>query len=140
MSSSEKNEGSSNNDSDFGKQQQSSKNNSNYDYKKYYDAGEQQQTGGEQKQNSNNRNKSGGSDNSSGYNTYNSTLDSAYKLLGCSAGCTDKELKNAYHTRIKQYHPDNYHGKPQEFQELAKQKTQEIIRAYEDICQSRKIK
>lgn len=57
----------------------------------------------------------------------------AYQVLGCVPSDDFETIKQAYHNLIKQYHPDNYHGKPQEFVELANEKMKKIIDAYEAI-------
>ncbi|CAK7038732.1 DnaJ domain-containing protein [Phascolarctobacterium sp.] len=67
--------------------------------------------------------------------SYNSSSvdDGAYHVLGCVQSDDFETIKQAYRNLVKQYHPDNYNGKPQEFIELANEKMKEIINAYEVI-------
>ena len=48
---------------------------------------------------------------------------------------TDKEIKRAYRRLLSQHHPDKLvaKGLPEEMMTIAKEKTQEIISAYELI-------
>lgn len=67
------------------------------------------------------------------YDNNNSVYDYAYQVLGCSQSDDFETIKQAYHKLAKQYHPDNYYGKPQEFVNLANKKMKAIIDAYEVI-------
>lgn len=55
-----------------------------------------------------------------------------YKIFNLNYGCTQEELKTSYHNLLKKYHPDNFNGFP-EMQKIAKRKTQELIRAYNEL-------
>lgn len=55
-----------------------------------------------------------------------------YKIFNLNYGCTQEELKNSYHNLLKKYHPDNFNGFP-EMQKIAQRKTQELIRAYNEL-------
>lgn len=55
----------------------------------------------------------------------------AYEVLGVASGATKEQIKAAYLNLIKQYHPDKVSHLGKEFQEMAKEKTQAINRAYE---------
>lgn len=55
-------------------------------------------------------------------------IDDPYKVLGLSPDATDEEVKKAYRTLAKKYHPDRNPG-----DEAAARKMQEINAAYEQI-------
>jgi DnaJ like chaperone protein len=67
------------------------------------------------------------------------TVDDAYVILGADKSLTDKELKRAYRRLLAQHHPDKLvaKGLPEEMMIIAKEKTQEIIKAYELIKKQR---
>ena len=67
------------------------------------------------------------------------TIDDAYAVLGADKSLTDKELKRAYRRLLAQHHPDKLvaKGLPEEMMTIAKEKTQEIISAYELIKKQR---
>ena len=67
------------------------------------------------------------------------SLDDAYAVLGVDKSATDAEIKKAYRRLMNQHHPDKLvsKGLPEEMMTIAKEKTQEIKAAYEDIKQSR---
>jgi DnaJ like chaperone protein len=68
------------------------------------------------------------------------SLDDAYEVLGVSRDASDAEVKKAYRRLMSQHHPDKLASKglPEEMMQLAKEKTQEIKAAYEQIKKSRK--
>ncbi|MGR9099432.1 MAG: co-chaperone DjlA [Gammaproteobacteria bacterium] len=68
-----------------------------------------------------------------------STSD-AYAVLDVSPSAGDDEVKKAYRRLISQHHPDKLvaKGLPEEMMTLAKEKTQQIRKAYETIMESRK--
>jgi hypothetical protein len=51
-------------------------------------------------------------------------------VLGVRVGATKDEIKVAYRQLVARYHPDKVVHLGHEFQEIAKEKTQAIIRAY----------
>lgn len=59
-----------------------------------------------------------------------------YEVLGISPNATDDEVKSAYRTMARKYHPDNYADNP--LSELAQEKMQEINDAYDAIVRARK--
>ena len=56
---------------------------------------------------------------------------SPYEVLGVKPGASADEIKKAYRSLVKQYHPDNYKDHPLE--NLAKEKMQEINEAYDQL-------
>jgi DnaJ like chaperone protein len=67
------------------------------------------------------------------------TIDDAYAVLGISSAASDADVKKAYRRLISQHHPDKLvsKGLPEEMMQLAKEKTQEIQAAYEQVKQAR---
>ena len=59
-----------------------------------------------------------------------------YSILGVSSSATDEEVKNAYRTLARKYHPDNY-GDDNPLKDLANEKMQEINAAYDEIQKMR---
>ncbi len=70
------------------------------------------------------------------------TIDEAYVVLGVDKSLTDKEIKRAYRRMLAQHHPDKLvaKGLPEEMMQVAKEKTQEIISAYELIKKQRSMR
>lgn len=66
----------------------------------------------------------------------------AYKVLGVESSASDKEIKRAYRKLMSQNHPDKLASKglPKEMMEHAKEKAQDIQRAYEVLRNSRGFK
>lgn len=67
-------------------------------------------------------------------------LDAAYKVLGVDSSASDSEVKKAYRRLMSQHHPDKLvaKGLPEEMVQMAKEKSQEIQAAYEQIRRARK--
>lgn len=63
-------------------------------------------------------------------------MSDPYKILGISPTATDDEVKSAYRTLAKKYHPDNYAGSP--VADLADEKMKEINQAYDTIMAQRR--
>ena len=70
------------------------------------------------------------------------TLDDAYAALGIKASVSDAEMKKAYRRLMSQHHPDKLvsKGLPEEMINIAKEKTQEIQAAYEQVKTARGMK
>lgn len=68
-----------------------------------------------------------------------SALDDAYTVLGVKSTASDAEVKKAYRRLMGQHHPDKLvaKGLPEEMMVLAKEKTQQIRKAYETIKAAR---
>ncbi len=66
-------------------------------------------------------------------------LRDAYRILGISPSTNDEQLKKAYRRLMTKWHPDKLiaKGLPEEMLQFATKKTQEIQKAYEQICQVR---
>jgi len=69
-------------------------------------------------------------------------IDQAYKALGIESGASDKEVKTAYRRLINQHHPDKLMAKglPDSMLEVSKEKTREILAAYDVIKVARGFK
>lgn len=59
-----------------------------------------------------------------------------YEVLGVSPSSSDEEIKSAYRTLAKKYHPDNYANSP--LADVASEKMKEINEAYDEIVNERK--
>ena len=56
-----------------------------------------------------------------------------YEILGIAPGATAEDIRSAYRKQAQRYHPDRVSHLGEEFQQMAKQKFQEIQRAYETL-------
>lgn len=67
-----------------------------------------------------------------------SSLENAYKVLGLTPDASRAEVKNAYRRLMSQHHPDKLEAKglSEEVMRRAKEKTQQISKAYETIQKS----
>src|SRR5271169_2794951 len=56
----------------------------------------------------------------------------AYELIGAQPGCTDEELKLAYHRKVAYWHPDKFHAAdiPTEMKEYATRELARVNEAY----------
>lgn len=54
----------------------------------------------------------------------------ACECLGVEPDANKKEVKSAYQTLVKQYHPDRVDGMGEELREIAEKRTKEINQAY----------
>lgn len=62
-----------------------------------------------------------------------STKRDPYAILGIQRGASTSDIKNAYHDKLSQNHPDKVAHLSQEIQETARKKTVEIQWAYEQL-------
>ena len=67
------------------------------------------------------------------------TSTDPYEILGVAPSIVDEELKNVYHRRVQETHPDKLiaMGLPAEFVQLANEKLARINDAYDRICHQR---
>ncbi|WP_179344723.1 TerB family tellurite resistance protein [Winogradskyella ursingii] len=70
---------------------------------------------------------------------YNST-NNAYKILEIDKSASDDEVKRAYRTMAKKYHPDRVGHLGKEHQEGAEEKFRQVQQAYEHIQKERGFK
>ena len=59
-----------------------------------------------------------------------------YSILGVSESASDEEIKNAYRTLARKYHPDNYKD-DNPLKDLANEKMKEVNAAYDEIQKMR---
>lgn len=66
-------------------------------------------------------------------------LEEAYRVLGVPSTATEAELSQAYRRQLSRHHPDKLkaNGLPDSMLEHAKERTQQIIEAYELIREAR---
>ncbi len=76
-------------------------------------------------------------DNYSNNDSYTNNATNAYKTLGISPDATNAEVKEAYRTLVKKYHPDKYATQGADAQAQAEQKFKEVQEAYETIKNAR---
>jgi DnaJ like chaperone protein len=68
-------------------------------------------------------------------------LEQAYSVIEVTATATNEEIVKAYRRQLSKHHPDKLkaNGLPDSMIEHAKQRTQQIIEAYELIKERRRI-
>ncbi len=64
-------------------------------------------------------------------------LQADFRTLGLEPGSKPSEVRRAYRTLVKKWHPDRYHSKPYETRALAEKKFREIDEAYRRISKTR---
>ena len=66
-------------------------------------------------------------------------LDAAYQILEVDSRVSNEDLSKAYRRQLSKHHPDKLkaNGLPESMLEHAKQRTQQIIEAYELIKTTR---
>lgn len=71
--------------------------------------------------------------------TYSNNVQHAYNILGVSRNASKQEIKKAYRQLISRNHPDKLiaKGLPESMIKIANEKTQEIRKAYEQICKEK---
>ncbi len=65
------------------------------------------------------------------------TADTAYKILEIDKAATDSEVKKAYRTMAKKYHPDLVNTENEAIKKGAEEKFKEVQKAYETIQDQR---
>ena len=65
------------------------------------------------------------------------SADKAYKILEIDKTATDNELKKAYRTMAKKYHPDRVNTENEAIKKGAEEKFKEVQKAYEQIQKER---
>ena len=83
-------------------------------------------------------NSSHGNDNRSSYRSH--TLHDDYKILGISPDASDDEVKKAYRTLAKKYHPDRVAHLGDDMRKQAEEKFAKLSDAYDNIKKERGIK
>lgn len=63
--------------------------------------------------------------------------DSAYKILEIDRSATDSEIKSAYRTMVKKYHPDKLQHMDEAYQKGGIEKFQKVQEAYEQLQKER---
>ena len=66
-----------------------------------------------------------------------SNPDSAYKILEIERSASDSEIKSAYRTMVKKYHPDKLQHMDEVYQRGAEEKFRKVQEAYEQIQKER---
>ena len=66
-------------------------------------------------------------------------IDNAYTILEIISSATDDEVKKAYRTMAKKYHPDKLRSKDPALIKGAKEKFQNVQEAYEVIQKERNL-
>jgi len=69
-------------------------------------------------------------------------LQEAYRVLETVPGASDEEVAKAYRRQLQRHHPDKLkaHGLPESMMAHAKQRTQQIIEAWEIVRERRGIR
>jgi DnaJ like chaperone protein len=67
------------------------------------------------------------------------SVEEAYRVLETTAGASDEQVVKAYRRQLHRHHPDKLkaNGLPESMMAHAKQRTQQIIEAYELIRERR---
>lgn len=65
------------------------------------------------------------------------SANNAYKILEIDKNVTDEEVKKAYRTMAKKYHPDRVNTENEAIKKGAEEKFKEVQKAYEEIQQER---
>lgn len=71
---------------------------------------------------------------------YSHTLDDDYKILEVSPDATDEEVKKAYRTLAKKYHPDRVNHLGNDMRKAAEEKFTRLGQAYDNIKKARGLK
>ena len=63
-------------------------------------------------------------------------MTNPYDVLGVNPSASDEEVKSAYRSLAKKYHPDNYSESP--LKEVAEEKMAEVNQAFDTIMNERR--
>lgn len=69
--------------------------------------------------------------------TYSKSSDYEYEVLGLTEKASNEQIKKAYRTLVKKYHPDRLQNASKQDRIVAKEKFQKIQSAYEKIKEER---
>ncbi|MEG0156377.1 MAG: DnaJ domain-containing protein, partial [Anaerovoracaceae bacterium] len=61
-------------------------------------------------------------------------MGNPYEILGIKEGASQEEIKSAYKTMVKKYHPDKYQNNP--LSDLAEEKLREVNEAYDFLTKN----
>jgi DnaJ like chaperone protein len=67
------------------------------------------------------------------------SADNSYKILEIDKSATDEEIKKAYRTMAKKYHPDRVNTENEAIKKGAEEKFKEVQKAYETIQKERNL-
>jgi len=67
------------------------------------------------------------------------SADNSYKILEIDKSATDGEIKKAYRTMAKKYHPDRVNTENEAIKRGAEEKFKEVQKAYETIQKERNL-
>jgi DnaJ like chaperone protein len=65
------------------------------------------------------------------------SADTAYTILEIERGATDDQVKKAYRTMAKKYHPDRVNTQDEAIRKGAEEKFKQVQKAYEQIQKER---
>ena len=83
-----------------------------------------------------NRSRASGGPQQGGTDPAAETEKDPYQILGVSRNASQQEIKSAFRKQAQRYHPDRVSHLGEEFQQLAKEKFQEIQKAYEMLLRN----
>ena len=78
--------------------------------------------------------------NNSSSSYYSHTIDADYRILEISSDATDEEVKKAYRTLAKKYHPDRVAHLGDDMRKTAEEKFARLSQAYDNIRKARGMK
>lgn len=69
--------------------------------------------------------------------TYTPRVTDPRRVLGVGPNASPEDIRRAYHKALKQYHPDRVADLGKDLQNLASQRTREIVQAYRQLAPQR---